>query len=123
MLVVFVGIIPLAPNVSRNANGLGRTDVNGDEPVAARKDRLTFARLTSGWLAETMSAGDEESGRRSSSPSCAPYAASVRPPSTSALQRSPCTGRIVKAAVAAIVSWSEHPRQCSLKLPWLGAVV
>src|SRR5215813_5399882 len=51
MLVVFVGIIPLAPNVSRNANGLGRTDVNGDEPGAARKDRLTFARLTSGWLA------------------------------------------------------------------------
>src|SRR5215467_6494521 len=51
MLVVFVGIILLAPNVSRNANGLGRTDVNGDEPEAARKAKLTFARLTSGWLA------------------------------------------------------------------------
>src|SRR5215831_7487539 len=51
MLVVFVGIIPLTPNVSRNANGLGRTDVNGDEPETARNARLTFARLTSGWLA------------------------------------------------------------------------
>jgi len=50
-LVVFVGIIPLAPNVSQNAKGLGRTDVNGDEPEAARKARLTFASLTSGWLA------------------------------------------------------------------------